>query len=117
MILGSSNKSKTYQPQYVKCSVKNFLQNDRSLNNQKPSKESIKNIKTFYEFNSHDDLYTYRFFLEEAVTQSILANQVINHVTKPRLFDSQRNTEFPNGLPITESDKKLITNLMKKITI
>ena len=57
------------------------------------------------------------FFLEEAVTQSILANQVVNHVTKPRLFDSRRNSAFPKGLPITESDKKRIANLIQQITI
>ena len=117
MILGSNNTSQTHQPLYVKCCVKNFLQNDRSLNKQKPSKESITNIKTFYEFNSTNDLYTYQFFLEEAVTQSILANQVVDHVTKPKLFYSQRNRAFPNGLPITESDKVLIANLIQKIKI
>ena len=47
MILGSSNTSKTYQPQYVKCCVKNFLQKNHSFNKQEPSKESIENIKTF----------------------------------------------------------------------
>ena len=52
-----------------------------------------------------------------ATTQSILANQVVNHVTKPRLFDSQGSTVFPNGLPITKSNKTLIAKWLQKITI
>jgi len=43
-----------------------------------------------------------------AATQSILANQGVDHVTKPKLVDPQGSTVFPNGLPITESDKKRI---------
>ena len=52
-----------------------------------------------------------------AATQSILANQGVDHVTKPKLVDPQGSTVFPNGLPITESDKKRIAQWLQKITI